>query len=163
MNLYIKDTQNKGLFAQAQFSQVLKNVKKLSIVAVKPDTPISKALELMTENKIFTLAMQSRSNPNKFMAIFSTSDFLDYILLKMNKTLSDPSLAQTILKESVENLLSLDPEDESYRIWERDYRDTIERVNTLFDEYIIVFRSSASLKGISKISFVFCKQSFHIF
>jgi hypothetical protein len=47
----------------------------------------------------------------------------------MNKNLNDFTRAEGILTESVETLLSLDPEDESYRIWERDYRDTIERVS----------------------------------
>ena len=37
-------------------------------------------------------------------------------------------MAKALFDDSIENILSLDSEDESYRIWERDYRDTIETV-----------------------------------
>lgn len=57
----------------------------------------------------------------------STQDLLHYILAKCNKTL-DEQLAIALFDDSIENVLSLDEDDESYRIWERDYRDTIETV-----------------------------------
>ena len=55
---------------------------------------------------------------------------MHYILKKCNHTL-DEQMAKALFDDSIENILSLDSEDESYRIWDRDYRDTIETVTFL--------------------------------
>lgn len=81
----------------------------------------------------------------KYIGIVSTQDLLHYILNKSNQTL-DQSVAKALFEDSIENVLSLDEEDESYRIWERDYRDTIETVNYyIFDSTRLV---SLFVKGI---------------
>jgi hypothetical protein len=123
----VDDQVVKKPFAKVTFSELLGEANKLAIVSVPPDTTLEALLGLMNSQKIFTIPIQSRSRRGKFIAVFSTQDILHHILKKTNKTLNKDS-ARNVLQEKVENLLSLDPEDESYRIWERDYRDTIERV-----------------------------------
>lgn len=125
--LAVDDKVVKKAFGQTPFSEVLGEANKLAIVSVPPDTTLEALLGLTNSQKIFTIPIQSRTRKGKFIAIISTEDILHHILEKTNKTL-DKESAKTILQEKVENLLSLDPDDESYRIWERDYRDTIERV-----------------------------------
>jgi hypothetical protein len=72
---------------------------------------------------------------------------LHYILGKCNKTL-DEQVAKALFNESIENVLSLDVGDESYRIWERDYRDTIETVNRFIYNHRLVLHSLRDIIGL---------------
>lgn len=114
----------KPVFGSVTLKAAIEAAGKPNLISVCPSISISQALDIMKSNKIFSLPLKSRSSKGKFIGIVSTQDLLHYILIKCNHTL-DEEASKALFDDSIENVLSLDADDESYRIWERDYRDTI--------------------------------------
>lgn len=101
---------------------------KPKLVMIHPDTTIHDALDIMAKNNILSLPLHSRSFPNQATSVINLFDILSFIVKKcrgncklVNKTLD--------LSESVEDTLGLDVEDESYRVFSRDFRDTLAEVS----------------------------------
>ena len=103
-------------FGSVSLKRVLSNAEKPHLISVSPSTTISQALDIMKSNKILSLPLKSRSNAGRFIGIVSAQDLLHYILKKCNQSLNE-EIARAVFEDSIENLLSLDDQDESYRIW----------------------------------------------
>ncbi|KAI9334156.1 hypothetical protein BDR26DRAFT_867455 [Obelidium mucronatum] len=80
----------------------------------------------MATHNVLTLPITSRAFPEKYVYILSTLDILLYIVSrqKAGSTLD--------LSATVESAMTMDAEMESYRVFERDYRDTIESTMLVF-------------------------------
>jgi hypothetical protein len=104
-----------------------------TLVSIHPDQSISEALELMAQHNLLSLPVQSRAFPEKYSSIINLFDILSFIVKKCggNPHLLNSSLH---LDESVESSMTLDVEEESYRIWEVDFRDTLEKVPLPFQQ-----------------------------
>ena len=101
---------------------------KPPILSVPPTTPISEALTLLAINKFLHLPITSHHS-SKIHSIVGTLDIVTY--------LTQFSLDQlpTRLNHSIEQTLTLDPDDESYLVWERDIRDILEEVRSFSNQF----------------------------
>ncbi|KAI9106067.1 hypothetical protein DFS34DRAFT_574486 [Phlyctochytrium arcticum] len=80
----------------------------------------------MKERDSVTVPIRTRSGINKLAAVVGVSDIIDYILRKAGSDGLDSIDLDSLKIEDVETL-GLDGDDnESYRIWERDFRDTLD-------------------------------------
>ncbi|KAI8622657.1 hypothetical protein BC830DRAFT_1076334 [Chytriomyces sp. MP71] len=98
---------------------------KQSVVSISPETTIEAALKTMASNNVLTLPITSRAFPNKFIYILSTLDILLFVVAREKGGSLDLSL-------TVEEAMTMDAEMESYRVFERDFRDTIESTMLAF-------------------------------
>lgn len=90
----------------------LKN--KGPISSVSPDYSIQDALNLLAANNYLSLPVRSQSNASKISTIVGMMDFVRYFV---DKTGGDEEKLKDegILKDSVESLMSLESDVESYR------------------------------------------------
>ncbi|TPX66222.1 hypothetical protein CcCBS67573_g07899 [Chytriomyces confervae] len=101
---------------------------KPKVISIPPQCTIEKALKTMAENNVLTLPITSRAFPSKFVYILSTLDILMYVVAR------EKGGAHLDLGVTVESAMTMasslkaiaDAEMESYRVFERDYRDTVE-------------------------------------
>ncbi|KAJ3074488.1 hypothetical protein HDU98_011171 [Podochytrium sp. JEL0797] len=98
---------------------------KKPVVSVSPQCTIQDALKTMADNNILTLPVSSRAFPDKFVYILSTLDILLYVVKGEKGHTLD-------LTSTVEAAMTMDAEMESYRVFERDFRDTIESTMVMF-------------------------------
>ncbi|KAJ3013678.1 UNVERIFIED_CONTAM: hypothetical protein HDU68_000584 [Siphonaria sp. JEL0065] len=119
-------------------------VTKKTVVSIPPQTTIENALKTMVRdsafktnnklkpkkatNNVLTLPITSRAFPNKYVYILSTLDILLYVVSRQK---AGGSLDLTA---TVESAMTMDAEQESYRVFERDYRDTIESTMLQFTQ-----------------------------
>ncbi|KAJ3387487.1 hypothetical protein HDU84_000737 [Entophlyctis sp. JEL0112] len=101
------------------------NLAKKSVVSAPPDMSIEECLHTMAANNVLAIPVTSRAFPNKYVYILSTLDILLYIVSRKKTHALDLSV-------SIENAMTMDAEMESYRIFERDYRDTLEATMLVF-------------------------------
>ncbi|KAI8814821.1 hypothetical protein BJ742DRAFT_734049 [Cladochytrium replicatum] len=102
---------------------------KPQLIAVGPTVSIEDALQTMAKHSLLSLPVFSH-NGKVIVYIISTMDVLNFVVAKFGHHLTNPSGAAPDLSANLESAMTLDAEEESYRIFERDYRDTIE--STLF-------------------------------
>ncbi|KAJ3320981.1 hypothetical protein HDU76_000175 [Blyttiomyces sp. JEL0837] len=104
-----------------------------TVISIKPDCTIEDALTTMSKNNVLTLPITSRAFPNKFVYILSSFDILLYIVSKQRDALrSSNSHGGLDLSHTVEMAMTMDAEMESYRVFERDFRDTLESTLVAF-------------------------------
>ncbi|TPX63484.1 hypothetical protein SpCBS45565_g06572 [Spizellomyces sp. 'palustris'] len=112
--------------ANLTFDDLHLETKKPPVTTVPPDASIARCLEFMKERDSIIVPIQGRSSISRIAAVVGVSDVLGYIL----KNGGVDGLDKVDLeKETIENVETLglgDEEEESYRIWERDFRDTLE-------------------------------------
>ncbi|KAJ3197964.1 hypothetical protein HDU82_001339 [Entophlyctis luteolus] len=125
------------------------NLAKKSIVSAPPDMSIEECLHTMAANNVLAIPVTSRAFPNKYVYILSTLDILLYIVSRKKTHALDLSVsienAMTMVRYFVfinltrkyqtkneQHLKKKDAEMESYRIFERDYRDTLEATMLVF-------------------------------
>ncbi|KAJ3417500.1 hypothetical protein HDV05_003364 [Chytridiales sp. JEL 0842] len=104
-------------FCSVTFSQLSTVSNKKPVISVAPTATVQEALDVMAKNNVLTLAVPTRAFPDKFSFLLST---FDIVLHLANHPENDVNTL------TVEDCMTLDSERESYRIWERDWRDTIE-------------------------------------
>ncbi|KAJ3096769.1 hypothetical protein HDU97_005601 [Phlyctochytrium planicorne] len=97
------------------------NLEKPAIISVPPTSTIEEALAVMGKSNIISIPITSRVWPNRYIAILSLLDILQFFLSN-----------RIDLSSTVEAALTLDPEQESYRVFERDERDTLESTMIAF-------------------------------
>ncbi|KAJ3211291.1 hypothetical protein HDU67_004633 [Dinochytrium kinnereticum] len=97
------------------------NLEKKPVVSVSPTATIEDALAIMTKHNVLTLPITSRVWPDKYVYILSSFDILQFFVSRHHGKLGGLDLQST-----VEEAMTLDSEQESYRVYERDFRDTIE-------------------------------------
>ncbi|KAJ3293078.1 hypothetical protein BCR33DRAFT_854158 [Rhizoclosmatium globosum] len=107
-----------SLLTSKTFSEL--GLAKQNVISVPPQSTIETALKTMASHNILTLPITSRAFPNKFAYILSTLDILLYVTSRQKPG------SQLDLSVTVETAMTMDAEMESYRVFERDYRDTIE-------------------------------------
>ena len=108
-------------FGETTFTTLLRESVKPSLIAIHPTDSISQALDILSSQNILQVPVFSRAFPTKVASIINLFDILSFITLQ--KTPVD------LNEKTVEETMTLDLKDESYRIWERDFRDTIQEVN----------------------------------
>ncbi|KAJ3158617.1 AMP-activated serine/threonine-protein kinase regulatory subunit [Irineochytrium annulatum] len=98
------------------------------IVSIPPTASIEEALAVMAKHGILTLPITSRAFPRKHVYILSSLDLVSFLVSRLCS--NAPSASQTAggvqLTSSVEEAMTLDSEMESYRVFEKDRRDTLE-------------------------------------
>ncbi|KAI8898151.1 hypothetical protein BC833DRAFT_590974 [Globomyces pollinis-pini] len=97
------------------------------IKVIKPDTKVSKVLELFNELHS-QIGIQSHNETN-LMAIIGYLDITKYIINSYQN-------GKIVFDEPIENCLTLNPEDESYLVWQRDTEDVIRDAMKAFAEGI---------------------------
>ncbi|KAH6565710.1 hypothetical protein BASA60_009829 [Batrachochytrium salamandrivorans] len=116
------------------FSDLSLASRKLPLTCVSPDTPIATALQTLAANSIINLPVSSHNNPDKAYAVINILDLVSYMTRKRSGSFSDLSPASSptsvsdsalFLSDPVELVLSLDPDDESYMVFEKDLHDTV--------------------------------------
>ncbi|KAJ3091473.1 hypothetical protein HK102_000419 [Quaeritorhiza haematococci] len=107
------------------FEELALASSKPELVAIPPNISIAMALHIMAKNNILSLPIYSSSMPNKVANIINIFDILRYVVNKLGEERGTDIKAMPDLAEDVQNVLSLDADTESYRIMERDYRDTL--------------------------------------
>ncbi|KAJ3112143.1 hypothetical protein HDU96_004911 [Phlyctochytrium bullatum] len=95
--------------------------KKPPVVSVSPSTTIEDALSVMAKHNILTLPITSRVWPDKYVYVLSSLDILQFFVSRHRGKLAGLDLTST-----VDAAMTLDAEQESYRVYERDFRDTLE-------------------------------------
>ncbi|TPX66664.1 hypothetical protein CcCBS67573_g07742 [Chytriomyces confervae] len=100
---------------------------KPKVISIPPQCTIETALKTMAENNVLTLPITSRAFPSKFVYILSTLDILMYVVAR-EKGGAHLDLGVTVesAMTMASSLKAFDAEMESYRVFERDYRDTVE-------------------------------------
>ncbi|KND02960.1 uncharacterized protein SPPG_02036 [Spizellomyces punctatus DAOM BR117] len=118
--------------ANLTFDDLHLETKKPPVTTVPPDASIARCLEFMKQRDSIIVPIKGRSGISPIAAVVSVSDIVGYIL----KTGGVDGLDKVDLeKETIENVETLglgDEEEESYRIWERDFRDTLEATMVAF-------------------------------
>ncbi|KAI8812296.1 hypothetical protein BJ742DRAFT_53441 [Cladochytrium replicatum] len=79
----------------------------------------------MAKHSLLSLPVFSH-NGKVIVYIISTMDVLNFVVAKFGHHLTYPGDSALDLSANLESAMTLDAEEESYRIFERDYRDTIE-------------------------------------
>lgn len=115
-------SSEKPTFLKLTFGEILNLESKKSLISVSPNTTISDALTLLASKQVLHLPIQSHVS-NRVTAIVGVMDLVTYL------TAGDLESIPTRLQHTVEQALTLDPDDESYLVWERDYRDILVRVS----------------------------------
>jgi hypothetical protein len=93
--------------------------KPQKLISVTSKESIGSALAKMAKYNFLSLPVRSESS-HGFIAIISGFDLLGLLI-------KDPQ--SHILEQPVDRLLTLDVDDESYRVWEVDFQDTLEKVH----------------------------------
>ncbi|KAI9356583.1 hypothetical protein DFJ73DRAFT_823253 [Zopfochytrium polystomum] len=105
------------------------HLDKQQVVSVGPHCSLQDALATMAKHNVMTLPISSRAFPNKYVYILSSFDILLYLVSsRIRNKNSAPDLAKT----TVEAAMTMDAEMESYRVFERDFRDTMESTMVAF-------------------------------
>lgn len=107
------------------FAQVFGRMGDLpDLVSLPVSTSISDALAKMAQVGVRQIAVTSTES-DKVIAIVGFFDAVHYIVREYTKGGMTEEDGEKLLSSSLDNLLSIDPTDESYRVWERDVNDTI--------------------------------------
>lgn len=112
------------MLRDVHIESLIKVVKPTStkLVSLASSKSIEFALKLLATNNILSLPVESPTFVNKYICIISTFDIIAY-LCKLNRQPLSPDTAL-----SIDSVLSLENESESYRLLERDVKDTLESV-----------------------------------
>ncbi|KAI8918743.1 hypothetical protein BC831DRAFT_516098 [Entophlyctis helioformis] len=118
-------------FASLTFSELGLDPHRQSLTVIPPDTSIRSALETLARLRLINLPIASHDNPAKVFAVVSILDVLAFIIGKSDSSSSSSDHAANAainerLDKPVEMVLTLDPDDESYMVFERDWKDSIE-------------------------------------
>ncbi|KAL2912048.1 hypothetical protein HK105_208477 [Polyrhizophydium stewartii] len=105
--------------------------KKLPLTTVPPTTPIRVALETLAERSIIHLAVQSHSDAARVYAVVGILDLVAYVCRRAAAETQLDARAP-LLDDPVEQVLTLDADDESYTVFERDIGDTLEETLRAF-------------------------------
>ena len=134
----------KQKLSELTIQQLVTAVKsnKVDLISINPDDSIETALNILATHNLLSLPVQSHAILDKYTCIISTFDILAYFCLKNHLLPTLTDLAQT-----VESTMTLEAESESYRIFERDFRDT------LADVFILNFQSLLYTQDLTRIQF----------
>ncbi|KAJ1554772.1 hypothetical protein HK405_004096 [Cladochytrium tenue] len=104
-------------------------LEKQNVVSVSPTCSLEDALATMAKHNVLTLPITSRAFPSRYVYILSTFDILLYLVSsRVSSKNAQPDLART----TVEDAMTMDSEMESYRVFERDFRDSTESTIVAF-------------------------------
>ncbi|KAI9008358.1 hypothetical protein BC832DRAFT_591589 [Gaertneriomyces semiglobifer] len=110
------------------FADLQLETKKPPVTTVSPEDSISQALEFMKSKDSVIVPIRTRSGgPESIAAIVGVADILAYIIKNAGGQASGWQNVD-LEKEKIEQVETLglgETEEESYRIWERDFRDTL--------------------------------------
>jgi CBS domain-containing protein len=98
--------------------------KPEKLISVTSKESIGSALSKMAQYNFLSVPVCSETDPRRFIAAVSGFDVIGLLV-------KDPQ--NHILEKPVDRLLTLDSEDESYRVWEVDVQDTLEKVGFFKD------------------------------
>lgn len=144
--------------------------RSTSLISASPKISIKDALTLMTKYDILCLPIQSHQDPHRVVNLVNLFDILTYLVNQVSKGFetspptSNPSRRKSLdsstmlnpgvyckLKEPIENVMSLDPDRESYRLFTCLLTDNLEKVIACFGRGIhraVVFDQDGAPKHI---------------
>ncbi|KAJ9062042.1 hypothetical protein DSO57_1014896 [Entomophthora muscae] len=143
-----------------------------ALITAPPKIPIKDVLTLMAKNNILCLPIQSHQDANRVVNLVNLFDILTYLVQEVSKSVGNISQSQkpdihwrrTLdsstmlspeiyrkLKEPIENVMTLDSERESYRLFTCSISDTLKKVISAFGSGIhraVVLDSEGNPKHI---------------
>ncbi|KAF0454256.1 CBS-domain-containing protein [Gigaspora margarita] len=113
--------------------------KKPTLVAARPTINVREALRMMAENNFVSLPIYSH-NSDDIVTIINIVDILNYII---KEAISDDKMPSEIhsekahnLDKPIESVMTLDSDQESYRIFKADANDTMKATLKAFSKRI---------------------------
>ncbi|RKO89629.1 hypothetical protein BDK51DRAFT_40627 [Blyttiomyces helicus] len=111
------------------FTELLANQTRPPLTVANPESTVASALLSLKKLDRLCLPLASHTGRKRVVAVVSTSDILAYIVRTSGVSgKGDGKLHpdRVDLTQPIDRVLPLESDEESYRFWERDYRDTIE-------------------------------------
>ncbi|KAI9009043.1 hypothetical protein DFJ74DRAFT_686683 [Hyaloraphidium curvatum] len=113
--------------SELTFAEAMGRVGDLpDLVTVPASAAIRDGLKEMAASGVSVLAVTSATSADKVIAIVGFHDAVVYLVKSLTKDAKmDKAAFEALLERPIDDLLTLDPDQESYRVYERDINDTI--------------------------------------
>lgn len=140
------------------------------LITASPKISIKDALTLMARSNILCLPIQSHQDTNRVVNLVNLFDILTYLVQEVSKSFenftqiqrSDSAKRRSLesstmlnpeiyrkLKEPIENVMTLDAERESYRLFTCSISDSLEKVRSILSDTNCPGRSYRPLEKVS--------------